>query len=88
MAQDLKVSAKGQITLRKALLKHLGVRPGERVSVDLLPEGGVSLRKGGGRPSLKRLRGLLKRPGRRPASIEEMQESIETEAVDRTEAPR
>ncbi len=37
----LTVTAKGQVTLRKDVLKHLGVRPGERISVELLPGGRV-----------------------------------------------
>jgi antitoxin PrlF len=27
------ITAKGQVTLRKDLLKHLGVRPGEKIAV-------------------------------------------------------
>ena len=30
----LTVTAKGQVTLRKEILKHLGVRPGEKFAVD------------------------------------------------------
>jgi bifunctional DNA-binding transcriptional regulator/antitoxin component of YhaV-PrlF toxin-antitoxin module len=37
----LTVTAKGQVTLRKDVLKHLGVRPGEKISVELLPNGRV-----------------------------------------------
>ena len=33
----LTVTAKGQVTLRKDLLKHLGVQPGEKITVDKLP---------------------------------------------------
>ena len=39
----LTVTAKGQVTLKKELLQHLGVKPGEKVEVDLLPEGAVSI---------------------------------------------
>jgi AbrB family looped-hinge helix DNA binding protein len=37
----LTVTAKGQVTLRKEVLRHLGVRPGDRISVELLPGGRV-----------------------------------------------
>jgi AbrB family looped-hinge helix DNA binding protein len=37
----LTVTAKGQITLPKNLLKHLGVRPGEKVAVAKLPGGRI-----------------------------------------------
>jgi len=33
----LTVTAKGQVTLRKDLLKHLGVNPGEKITVDKIP---------------------------------------------------
>ena len=32
------VTAKGQVTLKKELLDHLGVRPGDRLVVELTPE--------------------------------------------------
>ncbi len=40
----LTVTAKGQITLRKDLLRHLGVHPGEKVRVEKLPDGRIELR--------------------------------------------
>ena len=33
----LTVTAKGQVTLRKDILKHLGVHPGEKIAVDKAP---------------------------------------------------
>jgi bifunctional DNA-binding transcriptional regulator/antitoxin component of YhaV-PrlF toxin-antitoxin module len=49
----LTVTAKGQVTLRKDLLNHLGVRPGDRIAVDPLPGGRIEIRavKPGGRIS-------------------------------------
>ena len=44
MAQSLLVTAKGQLTLKKETLAHLGVQPGQRVSVELRPDGVVELR--------------------------------------------
>lgn len=40
----LTVTAKGQITLRKDLLKHLGVHPGEKIAVDKLPDGRIEMK--------------------------------------------
>lgn len=37
----LTVTAKGQITLKKDLLKHLGVGPGEKIDADKLPDGRI-----------------------------------------------
>jgi bifunctional DNA-binding transcriptional regulator/antitoxin component of YhaV-PrlF toxin-antitoxin module len=33
----LTVTARGQVTLRKEYLQHLGVRPGEKIEIELLP---------------------------------------------------
>jgi AbrB family looped-hinge helix DNA binding protein len=40
----LTVTAKGQVTLRKELLTHLGVRPGEKIVVEALPDGRIEMR--------------------------------------------
>jgi hypothetical protein len=36
----LTITAKGQVTLKQDLLKHLGVSPGEKIEADKLPDGG------------------------------------------------
>ena len=40
----LTITTKGQVTLRKELLKHLGVEPGQKVSVEKLPDGRIEVR--------------------------------------------
>jgi AbrB family looped-hinge helix DNA binding protein len=40
----LTVSSKGQVTLKKPVLAHLGVQPGQKVAIELRPDGGVELR--------------------------------------------
>lgn len=35
----LTVTARGQVTFRKEVLQHLGIRPGEKIELDLLPDG-------------------------------------------------
>lgn len=37
----LTITAKGQVTLKQELLKHLGVGPGEKIEADKLPDGRV-----------------------------------------------
>ncbi|WP_426176855.1 AbrB/MazE/SpoVT family DNA-binding domain-containing protein [Massilia sp. TWR1-2-2] len=34
----LTVSARGQLTLRKDVLQHLGIKPGDKIELDLLPD--------------------------------------------------
>lgn len=41
---ELKVTAKGQVTLRKDLLEHLGIRPGQKLSVEKLPDGRIEVK--------------------------------------------
>jgi antitoxin PrlF len=44
MSTHLTVSAKGQVTLKKSVLAHLGVQPGQKLVVDLRANGTVQLR--------------------------------------------
>ena len=41
---SLTVTAKGQVTLKRDLLQHLGIKPGERVDVEKLPGGELRVR--------------------------------------------
>jgi hypothetical protein len=73
----LPVNAKGQVKLRKDLLKHLGVHPGDKIAVEKLPHGRIEL--SAARPTGKLLDvfGYLKtkRKGR-SLSIEDMNRII------------
>ncbi|MDE2514382.1 MAG: AbrB/MazE/SpoVT family DNA-binding domain-containing protein [Rhodospirillales bacterium] len=40
----LSITERGQVTLRKDVLRHLGLRPGDKLHVDLLPGGRAELR--------------------------------------------
>ena len=77
MALELTVTAKGQVTLRRAVRDHLGVTPGAKISVSLLENGRVELVAAAACDDIKSLRGALHRAGQRPVSLEEMQEAIE-----------
>ncbi|GHU13764.1 hypothetical protein AGMMS50225_24350 [Betaproteobacteria bacterium] len=35
----LTITSRGQVTFRKEVLQHLGVLPGERIELDLMPDG-------------------------------------------------
>jgi bifunctional DNA-binding transcriptional regulator/antitoxin component of YhaV-PrlF toxin-antitoxin module len=78
MAMELTVTAKGQVTLRQAVLEHLGAKPGQKVGVALLPDGRVELRAVGAGAPLSRLRGILRHKISRSVTLEEMQEAIES----------
>jgi bifunctional DNA-binding transcriptional regulator/antitoxin component of YhaV-PrlF toxin-antitoxin module len=74
---ELTVTAKGQVTLRQAVLDHLGVKPGEKVGVWLLPDGRVELAPASTGHDLSSLRGALHRLKQRPISLRQMRDAIE-----------
>ena len=77
MPLQLTVTAKGQVTLRQAVLDHLHIRPGQKVRVSFLPDGRVELRAADASANIATLRGALRRPAQRLVSLAEMQEAIE-----------
>jgi AbrB family looped-hinge helix DNA binding protein len=68
----LTVTAKGQVTLRKDLLKHLGVQPGEMIAIDKLPDGRIEVRAARPSGKISDVFDFLKKPRRRSLSIEDM----------------
>lgn len=68
----LTVTAKGQVTLRKDILNHLGVQPGDKISVDLLPDGRVEVKADRPAGKISDAFNCLKRPSGRHLSIEQM----------------
>jgi AbrB family looped-hinge helix DNA binding protein len=73
----LTVTAKGQVTLRKDVLEHMGVHPGEKITVSKLPDGRVEVKAAKPTGKISDVFGILKtkRKGR-PLSIEKMNEII------------
>ena len=67
----LTITAKGQVTLRKDVLEHLGVGPGEQIDVTKLPDGRIEVRAAP-TEEISALFGMLKRKGGRSLSIDEM----------------
>jgi bifunctional DNA-binding transcriptional regulator/antitoxin component of YhaV-PrlF toxin-antitoxin module len=72
----LTVTAKGQVTLKKELLKHLGVRPGQKVEVDAVPGGQLAVRAANRKGDWKEIYGMLAGETDKVATIEEMNEAI------------
>jgi AbrB family looped-hinge helix DNA binding protein len=70
--QTLTVTAKGQVTLRKDLLKHLGVQPGEKITVDKLPDGRIEVKAARPTGKISDVFGFLKKENGPSLSIEEM----------------
>lgn len=70
----LTVTAKGQVTLRKDILKHLGVHPGEKIILDKLPDGRIEVKAARPTGRISDVFGLLKRENGPTLSIEEINE--------------
>jgi bifunctional DNA-binding transcriptional regulator/antitoxin component of YhaV-PrlF toxin-antitoxin module len=70
----LTVTAKGQVTLRKDLLQHLGVHPGEKITVDKLPDGRIEMRAARPTGKISDAFNFLKRENGPSLSIEEINE--------------
>lgn len=73
----LTVTGRGQVTFRKDVLKHLGIQPGDRIRLDLLPDGRAELKADRPQGSWRTLRGFLKgKTNGARLSIEEINEAI------------
>ena len=59
----LTVTAKGQITLKQELLRHMNVAPGQKVAVDKLPDGRLVVRPAVQTGSLAKFSGCLAKEG-------------------------
>lgn len=68
----LTVTAKGQVTFRKDVLQHLGIKPGEKIELDLLPDGRGLLKAARPSGTIKGFVGLLAGKTRKVATIEEI----------------
>ena len=72
---SLTVTSKGQVTLRKELLAHLGVQPGQRLDVEVLPGGRLELHAEKATGTINGFIGHLAGRSPRRASLEELREA-------------
>ena len=70
----LTVTARGQVTFRKDVLHHLGIRPGEKIELDLLPDGRGILKAARPTGTIGGFVGLLAGRTKKVATIEEINE--------------
>lgn len=68
------VTSKGQVTIPKRIRDFLRVKTGDRIDFDIDASGKVVVRPGG--TDVSALKGVLRRPGRRPVSLEAMEAAI------------
>lgn len=71
----LTVTARGQVTFRKEVLQHLGIKPGEKIELDLLPDGRAVLRAARPTGSMRSFVGMLAGRTAKVATLEEINEA-------------
>ena len=72
----LTITAKGQVTLRKDFLEHLGVRPCEKITVDKIPDGRIVVKAARPTGNISDVFDFLKRENGPSLSIEEMNKIV------------
>ena len=70
----LTITAKGQVTLKQELLKHLGVSPGEKIEADRLPDGRIIVRAAAQDGNMADFIGCLSQKGATKLTVDEMHE--------------
>ena len=71
----LTVTARGQVTFRKDVLQHLGIEPGEKIELDKLPNGRVTLRAMRPAGTIDGFLGLLAGKTKKIATLDEINEA-------------
>ena len=71
----LTVTTRGQVTFRKDVLQHLGIKPGERIQIDLLPDGRAELKAARPGGTIQGFLGLLAGKTKKVATLEEINEA-------------
>jgi bifunctional DNA-binding transcriptional regulator/antitoxin component of YhaV-PrlF toxin-antitoxin module len=71
----LTVTARGQVTFRKKIMQHLGIKPGGRIELDLLPDGRGVIRAARPSGTVEDFIGRLAGKTKKVATIEEMNEA-------------
>ena len=68
----LTVTTRGQVTFRKEVLQHMGIQPGEKIELDLLPDGRIELKAARPTGTIDGFLGLLAGKTKKVATIEEI----------------
>ncbi len=71
----LTINARGQVTFRKDVLQHLGIKPGDKIELDLLPDGRGVLKAVRPAGTIASFIGLLAGKMQKVATIEEITEA-------------
>ena len=74
----LTVTVHGQVTFRKEVLDHLGIKAGDDVEIDLLPGGRAALKAPSARPTgtINAFFGVLAGKTRKVATLDEISQAV------------
>lgn len=80
----LTVSGRGQVTLRKEVLQHLGVKAGDEIVLDLLPDGSGVIKAVKPAGALTAFFGLLQDRTHKVATLDEINDAAARGWANRT----
>jgi AbrB family looped-hinge helix DNA binding protein len=72
MKNTLKITSKGQVTFRKEVLDQLGVKPGDKITVELVGPARMEVRPARSDAGLDAFIGCLKKAAAPKLSLDEM----------------
>ena len=71
----LTITSRGQVTFRKDVLQHLGIKPGGKIELDLLPDGQGVIKSARPAAAIDGFVGLLAGRTKKIATIDEINEA-------------
>ncbi len=71
----LTVTARGQVTFRKEVLQHFGIKPGDKIELDLLPDGRGVIKAARPTGNIAGFVGLLSGKTQKVATLDEINEA-------------
>jgi bifunctional DNA-binding transcriptional regulator/antitoxin component of YhaV-PrlF toxin-antitoxin module len=72
----LTLTSRGQVTFKKEILQHLGIKPGEKIELDLLPDGRGVISAARQTGTIADFVGLLAGKSKKVATIDEINAAI------------
>ena len=83
----LTITSRGQVTFRKEVLQHLGIAPGEKIELDLLPGGRGLLKAVQPAHGIEGFVGLLAGKSSKTATLAEINEATSRSWAGKTRKP-
>lgn len=72
----LTVTAKGQVTLNKDVLRHMGIKPGDKIEYVTFPDGTISIKAYAKKKNIVDIIGMFDGKTDKRVSVEQMNKDI------------